>query len=250
MKLNKKIFSYISKHGATILSIAAAAGVVLTAVETAKATTKAQSLIDMNKAEPMTKKEAVKDCWKFYIPAVIVGTGTIACILGSNVLNKKAQKELMAAYVAVQQTYSAYRRKVAEQLGEEAEKDIHKEAAGEKRDETGDVVHLFYEPNAKRYFHATWAQVIEAAYAFNRALSTDGGVSLNDWYSFLKTDELTISPEGDKIGWCIDQLIEDWDYYWMDFEYDKQTTDDGLECYYYAPFIDPVDNWMSYHEID
>lgn len=72
MKLNKKIFSYFNKHGATILSIAAAAGVVLTAVETAKATTKAQSLIDMNKAEPMTKKEIVKDCWKFYVPAMAI----------------------------------------------------------------------------------------------------------------------------------------------------------------------------------
>ncbi len=246
MKLNKKIFSYISKHGATILSVAAAAGVVLTAVETAKATTKAQSLIDMNKDEPMTKKEIVKDCWKFYVPAAVVGAGTIACILGSNGLNKKTQAELMAAYVTVQQTYSNYRKKVAEQVGEEAEKDICKETQKEVQTVDGDVVRLFYEPNAKKYFHATLAQVLEAAYNFNRALAVDGGVSLNDWYSFLKTDELTITPEGDLKGWCIDQLIDDWDYYWMEFEYDKQTTDDGLECYYYTPFLAPVDNWQNY----
>ena len=248
MKLNKKIFSYFNKHGATILSIAAAAGVVLTAVETAKATTKAQSLIDMNKAEPMTKKEIVKDCWKFYVPATVVGVGTIACILGSNSLNKKTLAELMAAYVAVQQTYSTYRKKVAEQVGEEVEHDICKDVNEEKHKENGDAVRLFYEPNAKRYFHATMAQVIEAAYNFNRALTIEGGVSLNDWYNFLGTDELTITPEGDMKGWCIDQLVEDWDYYWMEFEYDKQTTDDGLECYYYTPFLDPVDNWMAYHE--
>lgn len=248
MKLNKKIFSYFNKHGATILSIAAAAGVVLTAVETAKATTKAQSLIDMNKAEPMTKKEIVKDCWKFYVPAAVVGVGTIACILGSNSLNKKTQAELMAAYVAVQQTYSIYRKKVAEQVGEEVEHDICKDVNEELHKEDGDEVRLFYEPNAKRYFHATMAQVIEAAYNFNRALTIEGGVSLNDWYNFLGTDELTITPEGDMKGWCIDQLVEDWDYYWMEFEYDKQTTDDGLECYYYTPFLDPVDNWMAYHE--
>lgn len=248
MKLNKKIFSYFNKHGATILSIAAAAGVVLTAVETAKATTKAQSLIDMNKAEPMMKKEIVKDCWKFYVPAAVVGAGTIACILGSNGLNKKTQAELMAAYVAVQQTYSTYRKKVAEQVGEEVEHDICKDVNEEIHKEDGDAVRLFYEPNAKRYFHATMAQVIEAAYNFNRALTIEGGVSLNDWYNFLGTDELTITPEGDMKGWCIDQLVEDWDYYWMEFEYDKQTTDDGLECYYYTPFLDPVDNWMAYHE--
>ena len=77
MKLNGKIFGYLKNHGATLLSVAAAAGVVFTAVETAKATTKAQSLIDMNKAEPMTKKEVVHECWKYYIPAAIVGAGTI-----------------------------------------------------------------------------------------------------------------------------------------------------------------------------
>ena len=225
MKLGKKIFGYLGKHGATLLSVAAAAGVVLTAVETAKATTKAQSLIDMNKAEPMSKKEVVEECWRYYIPAAIVGVGTIACILGSNTMNKKTQKELMAAYVAVQQTYSAYRRKVAEQVGREVEQNIHKDVGKETPKENGDVVHLFYEPNAKKYFHATMAQVIEAAYDFNRALAIDGGVSLNEWYNFLGTDELTITPEGDLKGWCIDQLIEDWDYYWMEFEYDKQTTD-------------------------
>lgn len=246
MKLNKKIFAFLGKHGATILSVVASVGVVVTAVETAKATTKAQSLIDMNKAEPMTKKEVVKDCWKFYVPAAVVGVGTIACIIGSNGLNKKTQAELMAAYVAVQQTYSTYRKKVAEQIGEEEEHDICRDVQEDIHKDDGDVVRLFYEPNAKKYFHATMAQVIEAAYMFNRALTIDGGVSLNDWYSFLKTDELTITPEGDHKGWCIDQLIEDWDYYWMEFEYDKQTTDDGLECYYYTPFLDPVKNYLDY----
>lgn len=249
MKLSNKIFGYLKNHGATLLSIAAAAGVVLTAVETAKATTKAQSLIDMNKAEPMTKKEVVHDCWKYYIPAAVVGAGTMACILGSNCLNKKTQKELMAAYVAVQQTYSAYRRKVAEQVGKETEKDIHEQTMQEApKTEDGDVIRLFYDAASERYFHATMAQVIEAAYMFNKKLTTDGHVSVNEWRDFLGTDELTITPEGDSKGWCIDQLIEDWDYYWMDFEYDKQTTDDGLECYYYAPFLDPVENYLNYDE--
>lgn len=156
MKLNKKIFSYLSKHGATILSIAAAAGVVLTAVETAKATTKAQSLIDMNRAEPMTKKEIVKDCWKFYIPAAVVGAGTIACILGSNGLNKKTQAELMAAYVAVQQTYSNYRKKVAEQVGEEMEHEIHRKVEEVPLDKNNDAVKLFYEPYTKDISMQPW----------------------------------------------------------------------------------------------
>lgn len=240
MKLTKALKPFLKKHGATILSVAASVGVVVTAVETAKATTKAQTLIEMNKQENLTKGEIVKDCWSYYIPAAVVGAGTIACILSSNLLNKKSQKELMAAYVAVQQTYSAYRKQVAEELGKEREQEIRDAAEKGKRDESGDVIRLFYDPALKQYYHATMAQVIEAAYYFNRELSVNGAITLNEWCAMLNADDLTIVPDGDEIGWCIDQLIEEWDYYWMDFEYDKQVTDDGLECYYYSPFVDPA----------
>lgn len=243
MKLNKKIFSYFSKHGATILSIAAAAGVVLTAVETAKATTKAQSLIDMNKAEPMTKKEIVKDCWKFYIPAAVVGAGTIACILRSNGLNKKTQAELMAAYVAVQQTYSNYRKKVAEQVGEEMEHDIHRKVEEIPLDKNGDAVKLFYEPYTKRYFNATMTQAYEAAYMLNKKLALDGGISLEAWCELLGLD---YQPDPESRGWCIDQMVEDWEYCWLDVECDEQKTDDGLTVYYFSPWADPVNDWENY----
>lgn len=243
MKLNKKIFSYFNKHGATILSIAAAAGVVLTAVETAKATTKAQSLIDMNNAEPMMKKEIVKDCWKFYVPAAVVGAGTIACILGSNSLNKKTQAELMAAYVAVQQTYSTYRRKVAEQVGEEIEKDIHHKVEQLPLDRNGDTVRLFYEPLTGRYFNATMAQAYEAAYLLNKKLSLDGGVSLEAWCEMLGLEH---QPDPENRGWCIDQMVEEWEYYWLDVDCDEQKTDDGLDVYYFTPWADPVKDWENY----
>lgn len=247
MKLSKTLMPFLKKHGATILSVAASVGVVVTAVETAKATTKAQTLIEMNKQENLTRADIVKDCWRFYIPAAVVGAGTIACIMSSNLLNKKSQKELMAAYVAVQQTYSAYRKKVAEEVGREAEAKLHQEAVQVRRSEDGDVIRLFYDPSLGTYYHATLAQVIEAAYDFNRALATDGMVSLNQWRTMLNADGIELTADGDATGWVIDQLIEDWDYYWMDFDYDKQITDDGLECYYYTPFIDPV-NFKEFDE--
>lgn len=92
------------------------------------------------------------------------------------------------------------------------------------------------------------SRVIEASYYFNRELATNGCISVNEWCNYLCADELTITPEGDQMGWCIDQLVYDWDAYWMDFEYDKQMTDDGLECYYLAPALDPVENYLDYTE--
>ena len=210
MKLNKKIFSYFNKHGATILSIAAAAGVVLTAVETAKATTKAQSLIDMNKEEPMTKKEIVKDCWKFYVPATVVGVGTIACILGSNALNKKQLVSMTAAYMALGKTYQEYRRQVAEYVGDEYEKEIYKDAQSVLKEPTSNMVEdklLCYEPISERYFHATEAELLTAFYEVNHDFATNGYIALNDFYGYLNLDFV---PALNDRGWSMDYLGAMW----------------------------------------
>lgn len=264
MKLTKTCAKFLRKHGGTILAVAASIGVVATAIETGRATTKAQHLLEVDEAlrkynedeqgiveEPLTKMGIIKTCWKAYVPAVILGGGTIACILGSNALNKKQIASLTAAYMALGKTYQEYRRQVAERIGSEQEKDIWdntKTAVEGNRDESGDVIRLFYDPISKRYFHATMADVMEMAYNFNRKLACDGHVSVNDYYSYLRSEELPFEPKWDDLGWCLDQLIYDWDMYWMDFEYDKQTTDDGLECYYYAPFLEPIGYYLDYEE--
>ena len=264
MKLTKTCARFLHKHGGTILAVAASVGVVATAIETGRATTKVKHLLEVDEAlrkynedeqgiveEPLTKKGVVKLCWKAYVPAAILGGGTIACILGSNALNKKQIASLTAAYMALGKTYQEYRRQVAEHVGAEQEKefwDAAKTPQDATRDKTGDVIRLFYDPISKRYFHATMADAMEAAYSFNRKLACDGYVSVNDYYSYLRTDELTFDPKWDNLGWCIDQLVYDWDMYWMDFEYDKQTTDDGLECYYYTPFLDPITYYLDYED--
>ena len=140
---------------------------------------------------------------------------------------------------------------MAERIGREEEQQLHASVAEEvKRDKDGDVIRLFYEPATKRYFHATMADVTQASYWFNRELMTEGCVSVNAWCDYLCSDELPFLPDGDERGWCIDQLVYDLDSYWMDFEYDKQTTDDGLEVYYLAPMLDPVNNYLNYESPD
>ena len=263
MKLTKTCARFLRKHGGTILAVAASVGVVATAIETGRASTKAQKIIEKNAIaidsenygkSCYTTKQKVLDCWKVYVPAAILGGGTIACILGSNALNKKQLASMTAAYMALGKTYQEYRRQVAERIGAEEEKKLRMEVAEKaksedvQRDKDGDVIRLFYEPASKRYFHATMSRVIEASYYFNRELATNGCISVNEWCNYLCADELTVTPEGDQMGWCLDQLIYDWDAYWMDFEYDKQITDDGLECYYLAPALDPVKNYLNYEE--
>ena len=90
MKLTKTCTRFLRKHGGTILAVAASVGVVATAIETGRATTKAKHLLAVDEAlrtynedehgiveEPPTKKEIVQTCWKAYVPAMILGGGTI-----------------------------------------------------------------------------------------------------------------------------------------------------------------------------
>ena len=49
MKLTKTCARFLRKHGGTLLAIGASVGVVLTAIETGKATIKAEKLVELNK---------------------------------------------------------------------------------------------------------------------------------------------------------------------------------------------------------
>lgn len=242
MKLTKTCAKFLRKHGGTILAVAASVGVGLTAYETHKAAVKATMLVGMNKAEPMSKKEIMQECWKFYIPAAVLGGGTIACILGSNALNKKQIASLTAAYMALGKSYQQYRRQVAERIGSEAEADILEKSKVEEPAEE-DKKLLCYEPFSNRYFHATEAELYDAFYQMNRDFSLNGEVSINNLYSYLGLDYL---PEKDDMGWCSDYMINEWEYFWIDFVANKQTTDDGLEVYQVYAFQPPIPDYLDY----
>ena len=150
MKLTKTCARFLRKHGGTLLTIGASVGVVLTAIETGKATIKAEKLVELNKDVPeYDMKEKVKDCWQLYIPAAVLGAGTIGCIIGSNMLSRKEIASLSAAYMALGKSYQEYRRQVAERIGAEEEEKLRMEAAQEtkaedvQRDKDGDVIRLF-----------------------------------------------------------------------------------------------------------
>lgn len=243
MKLTKTCARFLRKNGGTLLAIGASVGVVLTAIETGKATIKAEKLVELNKDVPeYDMKEKVKDCWRFYIPAAVLGAGTIGCIIGSNMLSRKEIASLSAAYVALGKSYQQYRRQVAERIGSEAEADILEKSKVEEPAEE-DKQLLCYEPFSNRYFHATEAELYDAFYQTNRDFSLNGEVSINNLYSYLGLDYL---PEKDDVGWCSDYMINEWEYFWIDFVANKQTTDDGLEVYQVYAFQPPIPDYLDY----
>jgi hypothetical protein len=263
MKLTKTCAKFLRKHGGTILAVAASVGVVATAIETGRATTKAKHLLEVDEAlrkyngdeqgiveEPLTKRGIAKVCWKAYIPAAILGGGTIACILGSNALNKKQIASLTAAYMALGKTYQTYRAQVRQMVGDQQENAIFettKSIEMTEKDRTGENAGteklLCYEPISKRYFHATEAELLTAFYEVNHDFAINGYIALNELYGYLNLDFV---PELDDRGWSIDYLGEMWDNYWIDFNYQKQHTDDGLDVYYVTAFQEPIEDYLNF----
>ncbi len=254
MKLSKTFANFMRKHGSTVLAVAASIGVGVTAYEASKATawvtSDAEEWFIPSKKEN-TKIELAQTYWKHYIPAAIAGAGTVACIMCANALSKKQIANLTAAYVALGKSYQQMRTSIGSRCTPETHEaiiqDIANDTQKQQEAEKSDEKLLCYEPISKRYFHATAAELMDAFYEMNRDFALTGEVPLNNLYAYLP--ELDFTPEGDKWGWNYDYMADAWEYYWIDFRYEKRTTDDGREYYYITADQEPIKDFTEdYYE--
>ena len=251
-KLLRQSKLFIKHNASTILTTVGAVGVVVTSVMAVKATPKALRLLEDDKQEKgkeLTKLEIVKTAAPVYIPSVLVGTATIACVFGANVLNKRQQAAIMSAYALLDQSYKDYRKKVDELYGEGSNKEIEHEIVKDKYDESdlsiddNDGKELFYDSFSERYFRSTLSDVIKAEYEINRLLAQDYCVYLNEFYDRLGVDEVYY---GNYLGWSSFELVETYRYNWVEFEHDKVTMDDGLECTIIDILTEPTFDFENY----
>ena len=258
---------FLRKHSSTILTVIGAGGVVVTSVLAVKATPKALELIEEEKQRreegkiifnndeysyekvivpDLTRKEIVQIAWKPYIPAVIVGISTIACIFGANYLNKRQQAALMSAYALLDSAYKEYRAKTKELYANEAI-DIEKEIIKSKLDpniELDDDKELFFDYQSMRWFEARFEDVKRAEMLLNQQLTTQGFACLNDFYEYLHEPKV---PYGYQLGWSTmnsDRMYA-YDEILLEFDYQKVEMDDGLECNIMTINYSPSLEYMS-----
>lgn len=250
LKIGRKAGMFLKRNSATVLSVVGAVGVVATVVVATKATTKAQDLLNQakeEKGEDLTKLEMVKAAGPAYIPTVLLGASTIACILGANVLNKRQQAALVSAYALVDTSFKNYKKKVEELYGEGANSEVRREivkdqyAGYEKTDDTDKE--LFYDAFSNRYFESTMADVLKAEYEINRMLSMDTGIFLNEFYELLGLDTVDY---GDYLGWSSFELVETYWYQWIEFEHETVVMDDGLKCTIIHMAFEPTYDFENY----
>ena len=244
---------YLHKNAPTILTFVGAAGVVATAVTAVRVTPKVVKLLEAQGAEKeyeLTTMEKIQIAGPHYIPSVLIGIGSIVCIIGANSLNKRQQASLVSAYTLLDASYKKHKKKVEELYGEDANTKIRAEIAKDAYDDVeleieGDE-QLFYDHFSDRYFTAKMEDVIRAEYQLNRQLHTNTGVYLNEWYELLNNKAVEPSAKYNELGWSNGILESNYWANWIEFDHEFVVMDDGMECTIITMRYEPVIDFAYY----
>lgn len=249
-KLVHQARQFCRRNASTILTCVGGAGVVVTSVMAVRATPKALRLLEeskQEKGEELTKLESVRVAGPAYIPSILAGMSTIACIFGANILNQRQQAALMSAYALLDNSYKEYKNKVVELYGEESDKEVRAEIAKDKFEGveiSGEPdKQLFFDEFSGRYFETTLADVLKAEYELNRHLTEWGSAYLNDYYDLIG---LPNTDYGDHLGWNACGMYEMYWSQWLDFDHQKVILDDGLECTIISFYQEPIPGFEDY----
>ena len=241
--LNKVKFNVV-KHSPEILMGIGIAGVVTSTVLACRSTLKVQEILDykeknMNnikevlseEREDYTEEDARKDktiimtttalrIMKLYAPSVIIGAGSIACLLQSHNVMRNRNAGLAAALAATTESFKQYRERVTEKYGDEVDKEMRYGIKKEKKEKDGkktkeEIVVGCDEHELSgyaRYFNENnmyWSEDPQYNMMFlrqnqnwaNDKLISQGYLYLNDVYDALGFPK---TKAGQVVGWVYD----------------------------------------------
>ena len=209
-----KIKKAMSNPNPKLLVAVGIAGFVTTAVLAGKAAVKANELIIEKKEElnvdKLDPKELVKTTYKCFIPPMVSGVLSTACILGANSMHAKKTAALATAYQVAQVGINEYKDSVVELIGEEKEEEIAKRTVEKKMPtievektkcdadlNKNDLV-LCYDVFAGRGFYSNKNKIMSAVNEVNSRIYHENSASLNYFYECAgaKPNKL-----GELMGW-------------------------------------------------
>lgn len=249
--LFKSVKLAVVKRSPEILTGVGIAGMITTTILAVRATPKALELIEVEKrrqnkkiveeakkngqtnCKQVTKLEPVeiiKVCWRVYVPTVITGVSSIACLVGASSVNARRNAALATAYNLSRTALTEYREKVVETLGKDQDESIRKSIDNDHIErkpvtksevivtDNGDT--LCYDSISGRYFKSSIDQIKKAENSINRTVLTEMYVSLNEFYDELDLDHTKL---GNDLGWNIDDGL-------IEIDFSSQIADNGKPC--------------------
>ena len=217
----KSVRTAMKKHSPEILTGIGIAGMITTTVMAVRATPKALILIEEKKDEletdQLSGKEIVKTAWPCYIPAAIVGSVSVFCLIGASSTNLRRNAALATAYT----------------LSEEkiVKNPVREVILTEKGGNT-----ICYDAISGRYFKSDRDTINRAVNELNRQMRDDMYVTLNEFYYALGLDGTKL---GDDLGWNIEKG-------YIELDFSSHLDANGTPCLVIDYRVAPVYDYHSW----
>ena len=227
---------FLKVHGGLILTILEGLGFVGTVILVANETPKAEEAIveaivekskDSPEVQDLTTWEKIKAAAPEYIPAMIVGSCTMACLIGRQVLHTKQNAVILSAYAALAAEFERYRGEIRNEYGEDADKKALMASKAEIRRLRQEVKELEKVNAPLLYgietlpgvvFEAKAIDIQEAFMHFNRDLVLGGENTLDELYRFIGIPEQVYDKKSaEDFGWNEYENEVDWGINYVDF---------------------------------
>lgn len=229
----------ISKTSPEILIGVGIVGAIGATVFACRATLKLPSIVDLaadeineikshsdvdkkNHGKELTKVyiSTAVDVAKLYMPAILIGGASIACLVGSHNIMQRRNAALLAAYKMVDEGFKRYRDTIADEYGFDREKELYIKSREEavSVEEDGKMVEkksnkLNGVSQYARFFDETnieWTKSPEQNLFFlrcqqnyaNDQLQARGHIFLNEVYDLL---HIPRSQAGALVGWTLQE---------------------------------------------
>lgn len=186
-----------------ILGIGASVGVVLTAIQVAKDTPKAMEKLEEAKAElgrELTFIEKVKVAAPVYLPSILTGTATIACITGGAIVSQKGRLNSAVLAAGATEAYNYVSKKLDEKTPEK--EDVTDQIS------TGSLE--LYRVPFYGFFYATRETVLNGFLKINELLAENSGVTVYDFLIAIGIDKHDVQAKAcSMLGWSSDYLLDE-----------------------------------------
>ena len=237
------------ENKSVLLTAVGVAGTVSTAVLTGRASFKAAEIIsaeewdlreesNFNDVE-LDFRSKLNLVWALYSPPVGVGALTIASIILANRIDAQKAAGLAAAYGISERSFTEYRQKVQEKLGEKREQTMRDEIDQDRLNNnpvqdrqviiagSGEV--LCYDNISGRYFQSSMEELRQAENKVNYELVHHNQASLSFFYEHVG---LPPTRHSDEVGWNSNNLLE--------INYSTQMSTDNRPCIVVDFVVGPI----------
>ena len=202
---------FAKSNSTSILTGFAITGVITTGIFAGKASIKAEKILEDLDEKPLERKEKLRAVMPCFVPVIVSGTATIACIFLSHSIDSQKQAALMTAYSMSEHAMKAMEDKLGDKKLKQVkesifEDDVKKNPPKEENiRDTGKGKTKFRDGIFGGDFYSDIEYVKSVFNKYNKMLNDGDIVYVNDirWDLGLPQTEM-----GSILGWDCGQLDE------------------------------------------